>query len=321
MKRKNIAIATLLCLSVMLTACGDKTSDTEKVTTTKDAEVESTTDVVDNDATKEPSNTTTIADADTTKQETTTKQPETTTKEQQTTTKKPETTTPKETTTKKPEQETTTKEQETTTGEPESENVTRDNIIAAAMKLADVEDDMNHPFSSVTNARLAFCDVTLDGVPELLILSTQIWGNVDATIYKYENGKYKDYWHAYAVGQGSRLYKDQNGNAMILELVTNLGENEKGEVIFHNKHNIADIASKTRTEIKYAMSSPEVDLSARVYYVTGEEISPTEYLNTIYSQLKEYTLVGEMMELMGIDNSYDLEGLNRAYDGYLAGNK
>ena len=212
-------------------------------------------------------------------------------------------------------------ENQTTTSKVEPETVTREDIVAAAMKLADVEDEMDHPFSSVTNARLGLCDVTLDGVPELFILATQIWGNVDGSIYKYENGEYKYYKLTYAVGQGSRLYKDKNGNTMILELETNLGEDETGQVIFHNTHYIFDIGSKTRTKIQSTMSSAEEDMHKRVFYVNGQEMTSEEYLNSIYSQLGEYTLVGEMMELMGIDYCYDEEGLNRAYDEYLAGKK
>ena len=69
------------------------------------------------------------------------------------------------------------------------------------------------------------------------------------------------------------------------------------------------------------MSSAEEDMHKRVFYVNGQEMTSEEYLNSIYSQLGEYTLVGEMMELMGIDYCYDEEGLNRAYDEYLAGKK
>lgn len=65
--------------------------------------------------------------------------------------------------------------------------------------------------------------------------------------------------------------------------------------------------------------SAEVDFDSRVYYVNGQTLTSTEYLGPLYTELeKEYTLVGEVTDLMGTASYIyvDENQMREAYNKY-----
>lgn len=343
MKRRNLVIVTILSLSIaMLTAC-DGSEESKETTTKQKVELVSSITVDDNDATEEETtiteSTTIVADKETTsgeettakvdetskqettQKETTTKKQEITATQRETTAKKQEiTTTQKETTTKKQEitttqqETTTTKEEETTTEYTEPDDGLKDTLVAAALKVVDSYKE----YLSVP--AVAFCDYTLDGTPEFFILDVDAYGNTSGQIYKYENGEYKYYMDVYSFGSGMRIYKDKNGNPIVLEFkYTYFQDEDTGEYLSSNKLYLVNINLKTREIFDTVIGDDITNIYKRSYYIDGKTLTADEYFEKISLVLEsKYTYIGEVNDLNGISYwQFNENGLKSAYVSYL----
>lgn len=350
MKRRNLVIATILSLSVaMLTACGGK--EESKETTSKKAEIESSITVVDKESTEEETttedttteSTTIVVDNETTGEETTTKvddtsKKETTTKKQETTTAKP-TTTQKETTTKKQEittqkpttqKETTTKKQETTTKEEQTtskreEETTKpvepndglkDTLVAAAKKVIKSYDD----YANVS--AVAFCDFTLDGVPEFFVLHDE-QTHLSGTMYEYKNGVYSSAMGIDSYGNCKVYRHEASGEGVVLQTNWWFGlEEENGEVISWFTYSLLDMGTYTMYEIAYAAGDGYLAIDKyykpNILEATKEEITKDKF-NKIFSDIEDdctYLFNTSDWYVSSFDGLDSID-LNSAYNQYL----
>lgn len=206
--------------------------------------------------------------------------------------------------------------EEATTKEAQILDENANKYIDAAMKV------VKESFIDGSNA--GFCDFTLDGIPEFISINENEFGRINSMVFEYKNGEYEWYDNPDATGQGSRIYKNENGNPVLFIFNWSLSTTDDGNEVFQNVYYMRD--PDTYEEVLFnnsTYSSKEKDVNIREYYVDGKTLTAIEYFELIYSEIPDkYTYIGDMVDLTG--RTYDGEitesSLIEAYKSYLEKN-
>lgn len=148
----------------------------------------------------------------------------------------------------------------------------------------------------------AFSDYNGDGIPEFFALMATAFGNLEGSMYKYENGEYAYYMEIESFGdESSRLYRDKtDGSYIILELdygfegYTDDDYNILGYYSYNYVY-LVDIDENERTLYTTINGDDMMSISQRTFYnEDGTAMTAEEFFAKLDSELSnQYEFVGE----------------------------
>ncbi len=149
---------------------------------------------------------------------------------------------------------------------------------------------------------LAFSDYNGDGIPEFFALTATAFGNLEGSMYKYENGEYVYYMEIESFGdESSRLYRDKtDGSYIILELDYGYESytDEDYNILGYYSYNyvyLVDVDANERTLYTTINGDDIMSISQRTFYnEDGTSMTAEEFFAKLDSELSnQYEFVGE----------------------------
>lgn len=184
-------------------------------------------------------------------------------------------------------------------------------LVAAAEKVLDDYD--------FTDA-IAFADYNGDGVPEFFALTGSAFGNLEGSMYKYENNEYVYCMNVNSFGDdATRLYKDTiDGSYVVLEMDYSFTTNDDVEYFSDNTIYMVDVDTKESAIIKTIQGDDIMSVGKRTFYAEdGTSMTAEEFFAMLDSEMSpQYEFVGNISYGYEYYNDDNTE-LIAAYNYYL----
>ncbi len=167
---------------------------------------------------------------------------------------------------------------------------------------------------------IAFADYNGDGVPEFFALTGSAFGNLEGSMYKYENNEYVYCMNVNSFGDdATRLYKDTtDGSYVVLEIDYSFTTNDDVEYFSDNTIYMVDVDTKESAIIKTIQGDDIMSVGKRTFYAEdGTSMTAEEFFAMLDSEMSpQYEFVGNISYGYEYYNDDNTE-LIAAYNYYL----